>query len=122
MDLLTKDELTLLVNLGFAACMKGEVALARSLFNDLCEFNPDLKGAQVGRAFSYIVTDNFAQGEEILQELLTKDPTDLDIKAFLAFSKALQQKSEEVLALVAEIPPEAETAYNLAQEAKALLR
>lgn len=120
MDFLEKEEQVFLVNIGFAACMKGKVALARSLFADLIELKPDLKGAQTGLAFSYIVTDEFERGDEILQKQFDADPDDLDIKAFLAFSKALQHKEDEVRELTAGITEQDGTAYNLAVQAQEL--
>lgn len=120
MEFLQRDEMVYLVNIGFAACMKGRIALARSLFADLLELQPDLKGARTGLAFSYIVTDEFERGDEILQKLLDDDPNDLDIRAFLAFSKALQHKADEVQELTEGITQKDSTAYNLARQAQEL--
>ena len=52
----TKDDISMLVQLGMAACMNGDVYNARKLFENLLEYQPDMRAASLGLAFSKIDT------------------------------------------------------------------
>ena len=73
MNLCTRDDLKRMVELGFAACMHGEVFRARRLFEHLHGYDKNNKPVSIGLALSYIVTDEFEKGDEILDGLDSSD-------------------------------------------------
>ncbi|MBQ3678976.1 MAG: tetratricopeptide repeat protein [Succinivibrio dextrinosolvens] len=87
----TKDDISMLVQLGMAACMNGDVYNARKMFENLLEYEPDLRAASLGLAFSRIVTDEFQEAEDILNGLSEDDDT-LSLKVI---SLSLQRNSDE---------------------------
>ncbi len=119
--MLQDEDKSLLINLGFAACLKGEVGLARKLFAQLQDLNPPLKAARAGEALSYIVTDEFIRGEEILKSELAADPENYELKGILVLSYVLQQRAAEARILAGEIPEEAENARAFCNAALMLL-
>ncbi len=121
MALLSTEEKRLLVKLGFAACQKGKVKHARDLFEKLLEAEPDAVGAKVGLAFSHIVVNDFAKGDELLNEVMVKHPDDMEAAALRVLSFALQKKENEAREAAAKIPEKEGSAYSLAQGALALL-
>ncbi len=106
----TKDDISMLVQLGMAACMNGDVYNARKLFENLLEYQPDMRAASLGLAFSKIVTDEFQEAETILDEL----PEDDDTLPLKVISLSLQRNSDEAGSLYNKIKdkksPEALTA------------
>lgn len=118
---LSKDDIRLLVNIGFAACIKGKVAPARTLFENLLVVYPEMAPVKVGLSFSHLVVNDFAQGEQLLQEVIDAGDPEQEAVAFLAFAKALQKKADEAQELAAQVKEENSVAYNLAQEALQLL-
>ncbi len=120
MEALSKENVRLLLTIGFAACAKGKVGQARKLFQNLKIAYPEATPVIVGLAFSHIVVDDFAAGEKLLAEVIDKDE-EQDALALLAFSKALQKKEDEVREIAAKILEEHTSAYNLTQQALNLI-
>ena len=87
----TKDDLKMLVQVGFVACMHGEVGEARNIFGNLLEYDPELKQASIGMALSHIVVDEFKLGDEILDGL----PQDDDVMSIKVLSLGLQKRADE---------------------------
>jgi len=87
----TRDDLSMLVQLGMAACMHGDVYNARKMFESLLEYEPDMRAAALGLAFSRIVTDEFKEAEEILDSL-SEDDDSLSLKVM---SLSLQNSISE---------------------------
>lgn len=121
MNNLSQDDIRLLVNIGFAACVKGKVTPARTLFENLLVAYPQMAAVKVGLAFSHLVVDDFAHGEQLLQEVIDAGDPEQEALAFLAFAKVLQKQEDEARELAVQIKEENTTAYNLAQEALHLL-
>ncbi len=71
----TKEDLTQLVQLGMAACMNGDVYHSKMMFEYLLEFDPNMRAAKLGLAFTKIVTDDFDNAIELLDELSEDDDT-----------------------------------------------
>lgn len=95
----SKDDVSMLIQLGMAACMNGDVYDARRVFENLLEYDPDLRPASLGLAFSRIVTDEFKEAESILDELSEDD----DTLSFKAISLCLQHNSDEAETLYSKI-------------------
>lgn len=106
----TKDDVSMLVQLGMAACMNGDVYNARQIFENLLEYEPSLRAASLGLAFSKIVTDEFSDADTILDELSEDD----DTLSLRVISLSLQRNSDDAENLYAKIKnkqsPEALTA------------
>lgn len=95
----SKDDVSMLIQLGMAACMNGDVYNARKLFENLLEYDPKLRPASLGLAFSRIVTDEFKEAESILDELSEDD----DTLSFRVISLCLQHNTEEAQTLFDKI-------------------
>lgn len=121
MNTLSKEDISLLVNIGFAACIKGKVTIARTLFENLLLAYPTMAPVKIGLSFSYLVVNDFVHGEQLLQEVIDNGDPDQEALAFLTFAKALQKKDEEAQELAAQVKEENITAYNLVQESLHLL-
>lgn len=87
MGIITDRQLSRLTDLGLAAAHFGEPALARSLFENLLIYRPGHAPAQIGLAFSCLVTGNLADARRILEdEVLTRNPDDADALALLGLT------------------------------------
>lgn len=121
MQILEKEKISALIQIGFAGCAKGQLFQARRLFEGLLCADSELVGAKIGLAFSYIVVDDFDKADQILDELLVSHSDDADVKAMKVFSLALQKKSEEAKKLASSVDASQQSAYNLCQDALNLL-
>ncbi|EFY07565.1 tetratricopeptide repeat protein [Succinatimonas hippei] len=121
MQILEKEKISALIQIGFAGCAKGQIFQARRLFEGLLCADSELVGAKIGLAFSYIVVDDFDKADQILDELLVSHSDDADVKAMKVFSLALQKKSEEAKKLASSVDASQQSAYNLCQDALNLL-
>ncbi|MCL1603324.1 tetratricopeptide repeat protein [Succinatimonas hippei] len=121
MQILEKEKISALIQLGFAGCAKGQIFQARRLFEGLLCADSELVGAKIGLAFSYIVVDDFDKADQILDELLVSHSDDADVKAMKVFSLSLQKKSEEAKKLASSVDASQQSAYNLCQDALNLL-
>lgn len=121
MQILEKEKISALIQIGFAGCAKGQIFQARRLFEGLLCADSELVGAKIGLAFSYIVVDDFDKADQILDDLLVSHSDDADVKAMKVFSLALQKKSEEAKKLASSVDASQQSAYNLCQDALNLL-
>ena len=121
MQILEKEKISALIQIGFAGCAKGQIFQARRLFEGLLCADSELVGAKIGLAFSYIVVDDFDKADQILDALLVSHSDDADVKAMKVFSLALQKKSEEAKKLASSVDASQQSAYNLCQDALNLL-
>ncbi len=121
MQILEKEKISALIQIGFAGCAKGQIFQARRLFEGLLCADSELVGAKIGLAFSYIVVDDFDKADQILDEFLVSHSDDADVKAMKVFSLALQKKSEEAKKLASSVDASQQSAYNLCQDALNLL-
>lgn len=119
MEVLSKEEIKFLINLGFNACAQGKVLYGRDIFENLLRFDENLQGAKIGLAFSHIVVDSFVIADSLLNELLSKEEHNYDACAFMALSKALQ-KDEQAKDYI-NMVPESEPCYALCQNALQIL-
>ncbi len=94
-----KDDLKMLVQIGFAACMHGDVGEARKIFEGLLAYDPEFKPASIGKALSFIVVSDFIKGDEILDGLAQED----DVKSIKVLSLVLQKRGDEARELFATV-------------------
>ena len=103
---ITDTEFSRLVDVGFAAAHRGEVALARELFEPLLRYK-DSAPARIGLALPYLVSGDFARAESILKdEVLAKNPADAEALALLGLNQTLAGHAEEGAALLERVPKE----------------
>ena len=121
MDILEKDEIRLLLNIGYAACAKGKVILAKRIFDNLAVAYQDVDAVKIGQAFSYVVVDKFDMAYEILLPLQDSENVKDEVCALLAFSYALEKKEEESKEYATKVSEENPQAFALAQSALSLL-
>lgn len=121
MEVLSKDEIRLLLNIGYAACAKGQVLYSRRIFDNLLAVFPDMEAVKIGKAFSHIVVDEFDKSQAILEPLTTSENVGDEVYALLAFSYALQKREQEAKDFAGKVSSENESAYALAQSALALI-
>ncbi|MGN0915841.1 MAG: tetratricopeptide repeat protein [Succinivibrio sp.] len=119
MSIITKEQLGSLISIGFAASARGMVAQSRVIFNGILAAMPNQSGALTGLAFSYIVVDEFSEGDEILRKIIESDPSYYEASAVLVLSLMLQKKPDEAKK-VADGIPEDVTAKALATNALSL--
>ncbi|MBQ9275268.1 MAG: hypothetical protein IJ228_10670 [Succinivibrio sp.] len=98
-EIIQKEDLRLLVELGFAACMAGQISDARNIFQALRQYDASTEAVQLGLALTYLVTDEFEKGDEILNALSDGS----DVLGFKVLSKALQRKTDEAKSLYESI-------------------
>ena len=119
MSIITKEQLGSLISIGFVASAKGMVAQSRVIFNGILAAMPGQSGALTGLAFSHIVVDEFTKGDEILQEVIERDPSFYEASAVLVLSLMLQKKSDEARKIADTIPDNV-TSKSLAKNALSL--
>jgi Flp pilus assembly protein TadD len=106
MNIVTDHQFSRLIDLGLAAAHLGEPALARALFENLLIYAPGHAPAQIGLAFSHVVTGNFAAARSILEdEVLTRDPDDADALALLGLTLSLSGEAGKAAAYFTKTPP-----------------
>ncbi len=114
-EILEKSEVRTLIDVAFAGCSRGLVTLSRQIFSKVLDVYPDIVAAKVGLAFSHIVVDDFAHGDELLNEVLENDSANDDARGFLVLSKFLQKDSDSVDSLMLEFVDKESSGYKLAR-------
>lgn len=124
MEILSKEQQKMLLQIGFAACMTGKITEATSIFDGLMMCETSVNSAKVGKALSLIVCDKFADGEGILQELLALDNLAIkdEVNALLCFSAALQKDQSRVDEFAAKVDLSNAQAKALVESAFELLQ
>ena len=116
MDLLSKEELRALSQIAFELCSQGNVYEARQIFTNLNEVYADNQTIKAGIAFSHIVVDEFAKGEEILNNLLQKEDVFDETIAIAVLDKVLQKNFAEAKEIAAKIKDKNSSAMTLANQ------
>ena len=115
--MLTQQQFSRLLDIGNAACHAGAVFEARRIFDGLLAFRPDSKPALIGKALSHIVVDDFAEAEGLLKDqVLAKDPGNVEATALLGLSCLLGGKLDEGRAALAGLQDQDGPAGQLARE------
>ncbi len=115
--MLTQQQFSRLLDIGNAACHAGAVFQARCIFDGLLAFKPESIPALIGKALSHIVVDDFTEGEALLNDqVLAKDPGNVEATALLGLSYLLGGKPEEGRAALAGLKDQDGPAGQLARE------
>lgn len=123
MEILALEQKQMLVQVGYAACLKGKVGKAMSIFNGLLEFDEDYAPAKIGKALAFITCDKFEDGETILKDLIAEGNTQVkdEVYGILCLSSALQNLPEKVDEYAAEIDFGSEQGQKLVESAREVL-
>jgi tetratricopeptide (TPR) repeat protein len=91
-----------LLEIGLFSAHKGEVLLAREIFQGLLSAIPDLRPAQAGLGLSFLAVNAYPEAEEMLLKAL--DQADLpEAKLFLALTYRFSGRPEAALELLQDL-------------------
>lgn len=98
--ILNDKQISRLLDIANTGCQKGYVYDARNIYEAVLAVKPGFAPANIGLAFSYVVTDGFEKAEEILKDVLAKAPQDEDALVMLGLCYALDKQNEKAFAIL----------------------
>ena len=104
-----------LMDIANAACHKGKVFEARTIFDNILVIKPGHVPALIGLALSHLVVNDFAKAEAMLREILAKNEGDADAQAMLGLCLTLMKREEEATALLEPLKDNPDSAGGLAR-------
>ena len=85
--MLTNAEVTRLLDVANAGINKGQIALARTVYEGILAGRPDHAPTLISLALSYIAVSDFERADEILRDkVLAANPDDADALVYLGLS------------------------------------
>ena len=94
--MLTDSQIVRLLDIANAACHKGLVLEARTIYDGVLAVRPGHVPALIGQALSHIVIGEYAQAEDMLRtKVLAEHPDDADGKVMLGLCLCLADKKDE---------------------------
>ncbi len=94
--MLTDSQIVRLLDIANAACHKGLVLDARTIYDGVLAVRPGHIPAFIGQALSHIVIGEYARAEEIIRsQVLAENPDDAEAKAMLGLCLYLTDKKDE---------------------------
>ena len=99
--MLSDTQISRLLDVANAACHRGNVLDARTVYAGVLALRPGFAPALMGKALSHIVVDDFDEAERILKdEVLAAMPEDGDAQALLGLCYTLAKRQAEAEALL----------------------
>ncbi len=119
--MLSDTQISRLLDVANAACHRGNVLDARTVYAGVLALRPGFAPALMGKALSHIVVDDFDEAERILKdEVLAAMPEDGDAQALLGLCYTLAKRQAEAAALLGPLAagegPRAELAGGLLEK------
>lgn len=119
--MLSDTQISRLLDVANAACHRGNVLDARTVYAGVLALRPGFAPALMGKALSHIVVDDFDEAERILKdEVLAAMPEDGDAQALLGLCCTLAKRQAEAEALLGPLAagegPRAELAGGLLEK------
>lgn len=119
--MLSDTQISRLLDVANAACHRGNVLDARTVYAGVLALRPGFAPALMGKALSHIVVDDFDEAERILKdEVLAAMPEDGDAQALLGLCYTLAKRQAEAEALLGSLAagegPRAELAGGLLEK------
>ena len=112
--MLTNAEVTRLLDVANAGINKGQVALARTVYEGILAGRPDHAPTLISLALSHIAVSDFERADEILRDkVLAANPYDADALVYLGLSAKLAGRADEAAEILGRVP-EGTTAGELA--------
>ena len=119
--MLSDTQISRLLDVANAACHRGNVLDARTVYAGVLALRPGFAPGLMGKALSHIVVDDFDEAERILKdEVLAAMPEDGDAQALLGLCYTLAKRQAEAEALLGPLAagegPRAELAGGLLEK------
>ncbi|MDR1647590.1 MAG: tetratricopeptide repeat protein [Zoogloeaceae bacterium] len=102
--IINSAQLSQLTDVGLAAAHLGKPGEARAIFENLLACAPEHAPAQIGLAFTYLVSNDFEKAETLLREALAKNPEDGEALALLGLTLGFGGKPEEAAKALERVP------------------
>ena len=113
--MLTNAEVTRLLDIANAGVQKGQVALARTVYNGILECRPDHIPTLISLAMSHLAVGEYDDAETVLRDkVLSQNPDDPDGLAYLGLNAFLAGRKDEAAEILAKVPEDT-PAGNLAK-------
>ena len=113
--MLTNAEVTRLLDIANAGVQKGQVALARTVYNGILECRPDHIPTLISLAMSQMAVGEYADAEATLgDKVLAGHPEDADALAYLGLNAYLAGRVDEARDILLKVPA-GTTAGTMAQ-------
>ena len=94
--MLTNAEVTRLLDVANAGINKGQIALARTVYEGILAGRPDHAPTLISLALSHIAVSDFERADEILRDkVLAANPDDADALVYLGLSAKLAGRADE---------------------------
>ena len=114
--MLTEKETKRLLDVAITGLNKGEVNLARVVFEGILMDQPEHAPALIAQALSYAVVGEYERAEVLLREkVLAKNPNDPDALAYLGMTLSFSGHKDEAEEVLRQVPADS-SAAKLAQE------
>ena len=105
--MLTNQQITRLLDIGYAACHTGNTAQARTIMEGVLAARPDHVTAKIGLAYSHLTVNEFDKADELLKEVLAAHPGDPDALAYLGLNCMLAGNKQGAREALEQIPADA---------------
>lgn len=113
--MLTEKEVARLLDAANAGVNRGEITLARRVYDGILATHPNHTGAQLGKALSFIAVAQYPQADALLKTVLERLPDDPDALVYLGLSAVLSDRKDEARDYLEKVPENAPGAYSLAR-------
>ena len=113
--MLEESHIVRLMDIANAACHKGMVLDARTIFDSILVIKPGHVPALIGLALSHLVVNEFSKAESMLRDILAKHGDDADAQVMLGFCLKLMKRDEEATILLEPLKDNPGSAGNLAR-------
>ncbi len=112
--MLTDAEVTRLLDVANAGVNKGEVALARQVYDGILACRPDHVPTKISRALSFTAVGAYDDAKAILDAVLADHPDDADALVYQGLNAKLAGNTDAAREILARVPAEG-AAGKLAQ-------
>lgn len=103
--MLSDAQIQRLLDVANAACQKGYVENARTIYEGVLAVKPGFAPALIGQALTHVVVDDFDGATSILQDEVLRDhPEDADALSLLGLTCMLAGRNDEARAALVRVP------------------
>lgn len=114
--MLTDSQIVRLLDIANAACHKGLVLDARTIYDGVLAVRPGHVPALIGQALSHIVIGEYDKAEDLLRtQVLAGNPEDADAKVMLGLCLCLADRKDEARQILQELIDGQEKSADLAR-------
>ena len=113
--MLEESHIVRLLDIANAACHKGMVLEARTIFDSILAIKPGHVPALIGHALSHIVVGELGKAETMLRDILANHEDDADAQAMLGFCLILMKRKDEATVLLEPLKDNMDSAGGLAR-------